>query len=55
MDISVGMDLVWAIFYYLYFVVADGDWLNDWLTHMPMWLRPIMEYIGKVIDALLDP
>jgi hypothetical protein len=49
------LDLIGAILYYLYFVILDGDWLNDWLTHMPPTVRAIMEHIGKIIDAILDP
>lgn len=42
-----------AIINYLTHVIEDGDELNDWLTHMPVEIRPIMQLIGFVIQLVL--
>ena len=34
---------------YLAFVVVEGDYLNDWLTHLPSdWRQTVME-IGQIV------
>jgi len=27
---------------YIQFGLAEGDWLNDWLTYLPYWLQRVM-------------
>jgi hypothetical protein len=34
---------------YLMVVLVDGDWLNDWLTHVPAELQPHLLEVGKFI------
>jgi hypothetical protein len=36
---------------YIGFVVEEGDYLNDFLADLPMWLQPVAETIGRVIVA----
>jgi hypothetical protein len=43
-----------AVVLYLQAVAEDGDWLNDWLTHMPTWLARIMEVIGRWLAKALE-
>lgn len=39
----------------LYFLALldDGDYLNDWLTHMPVWLASVVVVIGQFIAGVL--
>lgn len=39
---------------YIGFVVEDGDYLNDFLADLPIWLQPIAETLGRVIGAFQD-
>lgn len=34
---------------YLLHVTQDGDYLNDWLTHMPAQLADAMTIIGYIV------
>lgn len=45
--------MVEAILRYLMFVIEDGDELNDWITHVPEWMQPILILIGTIIQAIL--
>ena len=38
---------------YFAIVIEDGDWLNDWLTHMPVMIRPLIAAIGQLIALLI--
>ena len=38
---------------YLVAVVTDGDTLNDWLTHIPPALQPVVFQIGEFTNALM--
>jgi TP901 family phage tail tape measure protein len=35
-------------------VVEDGDYLNDWLTHLPAWLQPVVEWLGQAIAWIAE-
>jgi hypothetical protein len=34
---------------YIAICITDGDWANDWLTHLPVAIRPAVETIGQWI------
>lgn len=34
---------------YFAIVITDGDWANDWLTHLPTTIRPAVEIVGQFI------
>lgn len=47
------------IIYYFQSVLIDGDYLNDWLTHVPYYLQEkikfagfILSYVVKIIDYI---
>lgn len=35
-------------------VVEDGDYLNDWLTHLPAWLQPVVEWLGQAVAWIAE-
>jgi hypothetical protein len=39
---------------YLAFTISEGDWLNDWLTHLPETWRPTLIEIGKQLAQLME-
>ena len=39
---------------YLFAVMQDGDFLNDWLTYLPEALRPAVEWVGRFVAGLRD-
>lgn len=41
-----------ALFYYVLAILEDGDYLNDWLTHVPFFVRPGVEFIGHWLALL---
>lgn len=41
------VDWFWAVVMYLDAVQGDGDTQNDWLTHLPMIWRPIVQGLGE--------
>jgi len=41
-----------AVLRYLSFVLTDGDYLNDWLTHMPAELAAIMLIVGRALATI---
>lgn len=52
------MDQVMAILFYLLTIImpgkAQGDWLNDWLSHVTdHQTRVYLEYIGQAIAWLI--
>ncbi len=34
-------------------IIDDGDYMNDWLTHMPKIVRGPLSQIGKIVADLL--
>lgn len=40
-----------AFIQYIRFVVADGDIMNDWLTHLPKPLQVVAKFLGRLINA----
>jgi hypothetical protein len=46
------MNLLLNLLRYLSYVVVDGDWLNDWLTHMPAGMEPYAIEMGKAVQAI---
>lgn len=38
---------------YLAIVITDGDWLNDWLTHLPADIAPAVQTVGQFIASQL--
>lgn len=38
-----------ALMNYFQAVLADGDYLNDWLTHLPAWAQPSVETVGHAV------
>lgn len=39
---------------YLALVVSEGDSLNDWLSHIPSWLQPVVLAFGKLVNGIKD-
>lgn len=39
---------------YIMAVVEDGDYLNDWLSHIPSFLQPVALAFGTIISVLRD-
>jgi TP901 family phage tail tape measure protein len=37
---------------YIGIVLEDGDYLNDWLTHLPTAIQPVVEKLGGLIATL---
>lgn len=35
-------------------VVDDGDYLNDWLRHMPAFIQPAIEWLGRLTAATIS-
>ena len=42
-------DVVMTLAQYVAAVVSDGDYLNDWLTHVPRVVQPVVQGLGRVI------
>ena len=42
-----------AFLKYLAIVATDGDWANDWLTHVPASVAPHLEAVGQWLALLL--
>jgi hypothetical protein len=42
-----------ALILYLYYTALDGDWANDWLTHMPEGLQPTVQALGQLLAATM--
>ena len=43
----------WSIVRYLLAVARDGDYLNDWLTHVDHETAAHLEMLGKLIATTL--
>lgn len=50
---SIGSTLG-ALGQYFAIVVEDGDYLNDFLTHLPDSIRPVVEWVGQTVAAFLN-
>ncbi len=48
-----GVKMIEALQNYLQFVHLEGDWLNDWATHIPVLIRPIVIIVGQFIAYLI--
>ena len=46
------MQILLDMFRYLAFIVIDGDYLNDWLTHLPVGMQEGMIEVGKAIAII---
>ncbi len=46
-------DLIEAIHNYILAILDDGDWLNDWLTHVPAGLSRLLMLFGQVLANAL--
>jgi hypothetical protein len=44
---------MWDAQEYFAAVIADGDVDNDWLTHAPEKMQPLLHALGQALDALL--
>lgn len=42
-----------ALVHYFTAILVDGDYLNDWLTHLPVVIRPLVEMLGMALAAVL--
>jgi hypothetical protein len=38
---------------YLELVITEGDWLNDFLTHLPLECQPVVQHLGEWLAILL--
>jgi hypothetical protein len=38
---------------YITVFAQEGDWLNDWITHLPGWLQPIVWTIGAIVSDMI--
>lgn len=47
------MEIIGGLVQYLAFVLVEGDWLNDWLTHLPIIYQPLVRGIGQAIAMVL--
>ena len=47
------METIASLVRYLAFVVNYGDYLNDWLTHLPEMYQPMIQGIGHVIAVIV--
>lgn len=37
---------------YFTFTMHEGDWLNDWLTHLWPIMQPACAFLGRIIAAV---
>lgn len=45
-------DMLMVLIRYLAVIMVDGDWLNDWLTHLPADWQPTVQAIGELVAKL---
>ena len=38
---------------YMLIVLTDGDWANDWLTHLDPAIQPAVMQVGEWISTLI--
>jgi hypothetical protein len=43
----------YALARYFALVVGDGDWLNDWRTHLPVAVRGLVTFFGWIVASVL--
>lgn len=43
-----------ALALYLSAILADGDYANDWLTHLPRAVRPLVRALGHRLALALE-
>ena len=48
------MKIMEALARYVAAVVEDGDYVNDWLTHMPAWLQGYVMPAGYWLSRLVE-
>ncbi len=48
-----SIQTIHAILCYIYYVLVDGDWANDFLTHIPLTLRPFWLIVGHLIAYVM--
>ena len=46
------MSLLLDLLRYLSYVVVDGDWLNDWLSHLPAGMESYAIEMGKAVAQI---
>ena len=42
-----------AFLKYISVVVVEGDWANDWITHLPEWVQPHLAEVGKFLATII--
>jgi len=47
------MDTLIAILNYLQIILIDGDTHNDWLTHLPTWIQPLVMQLGIILQSII--
>lgn len=48
------VDLLITLARYFGFVVEEGDYFNDWLADVPVFLRPIVETFGRLVTLVIE-
>ncbi len=43
-----------AIHAYFAYILLDGDYLNDWLTHIPSFLRAFLLVVGQLLAVAVS-
>jgi hypothetical protein len=47
------MQTLMDVLLYLFYVLIDGDWHNDWLNHAPEAMRMGLAMIGQLLSVLV--
>jgi hypothetical protein len=42
-----------ALLLYVAAIAQDGDWQNDWITHLPHVIRPSVLVLGHLLALIL--
>lgn len=45
-------DQLWALLNYFAVCLTDGDYLNDWLTHLPIDVNHALQVVGHFLVNL---
>ncbi|MEK3997913.1 hypothetical protein MHI59_03090 [Bacillus sp. FSL K6-2822] len=48
------IDILISLSKYLFFTAVDGDYLNDWITHLPTGFQNAAELIGKAVSKIRE-
>ncbi|WP_369355766.1 hypothetical protein [Lysinibacillus capsici] len=48
------IDILISLSKYLFFTAVDGDYLNDWITHLPTGFQDAAELIGKAVSKIRE-